>query len=132
MLPPQPDPNLKSHEAAHARAPRTDPAWVGLGARETGATLRGVSGTPLRALNATIEAARAGQAGKGFALVANEVKELAKETGRATEEIAKNVETIQSDTKEAVQAIGEGGTSIDTISEMQVAVAAAVKGPHAH
>jgi methyl-accepting chemotaxis protein len=83
--------------------------------------------TNLLALNATIEAARAGEAGKGFAVVANEVKELAKETAKATEEIGRKIEAIQSDTKSAVQAIGEIGSIINQISDISNAIASAVE-----
>jgi methyl-accepting chemotaxis protein len=83
--------------------------------------------TNLLALNATIEAARAGDAGKGFAVVAGEVKELAQETARATDEIGKRVGAIQSDSAAAVAAIGEIGAVIDQINATQTAIAAAVE-----
>ena len=83
--------------------------------------------TNLLALNATIEAARAGDAGKGFAVVANEVKELAKETSKATEDIVSRVETIQTDTSKAVDAIGLVSEIITQISESQNAIAGAVE-----
>ncbi|MEM7204122.1 MAG: PAS domain S-box protein [Planctomycetota bacterium] len=83
--------------------------------------------TNLLALNATIEAARAGEAGKGFAVVANEVKELAKETAKATEDISQKIEAIQTDTKGAVDAIGEIGTIIERINDIQTTIAGAVE-----
>ncbi|MCK6545887.1 methyl-accepting chemotaxis protein [Myxococcota bacterium] len=83
--------------------------------------------TNLLALNATIEAARAGEAGKGFAVVANEVKELAKETAKATEDIGRKIEAIQTDSQESVQAIGQIGTIIDQINDLQSSIASAVE-----
>ncbi|MFB9364055.1 methyl-accepting chemotaxis protein [Actinoplanes nipponensis] len=83
--------------------------------------------TNLLALNATIEAARAGDAGKGFAVVASEVKDLAQETAKATEDIVRRVETIQSDTSGAVAAIGEISAIIEQINGIQVTIASAVE-----
>nr|BFE58271.1 HAMP domain-containing methyl-accepting chemotaxis protein [Dactylosporangium thailandense] len=83
--------------------------------------------TNLLALNATIEAARAGEAGKGFAVVASEVKDLAQETAKATEDIVARVGTIQSDTTSAVTAIGEISAIIERINDIQVTIASAVE-----
>ena len=83
--------------------------------------------TNLLALNATIEAARAGEAGKGFAVVANEVKELAKETAKATEDIGRSIESIQTDTEEAIGAIGHITLIIAQINDISSTIASAVE-----
>lgn len=83
--------------------------------------------TNLLALNATIEAARAGDAGRGFAVVANEVKELAKQTANATEDISQRIEAIQTDTKDAVQAITQIIGTINQINDLQSTIASAVE-----
>jgi methyl-accepting chemotaxis protein len=82
--------------------------------------------TNLLALNATIEAARAGEAGKGFAVVASEVKNLANQTGRATEEISKKIVTVQSVSNESVAAIRSIGRIIEQIDQITKTIATAL------
>jgi methyl-accepting chemotaxis protein len=82
--------------------------------------------TNLLALNATIEAARAGEHGKGFAVVASEVKELANQTSKATEEISSQINEIQGATNEAVHAIAGIATTMEQVNEYTNSISIAV------
>lgn len=104
---------------------------LGGSSQEISDVVRAITGiaeqTNLLALNATIEAARAGEAGKGFAVVASEVKDLAQETARATEDIARKVGAIQVDTAQAVTSIEEISQIIASINDYQLTIASAVE-----
>jgi len=83
--------------------------------------------TNLLALNASIEAARAGEAGRGFAVVAGEVKELASQTGKATEQIARQIAAIQGQSQDVAKAIGNISGLISRMSEVNQSIAAAAE-----
>jgi methyl-accepting chemotaxis protein len=120
-------------QRAVAEAEKTNETVRGLAeaAEKIGTVVELITGiaeqTNLLALNATIEAARAGDAGKGFAVVASEVKSLANQTAKATEEISQQINEIQGVAGEAVEAIGGIGKTITEVNEIAATIASAVE-----
>ncbi len=125
--------SLQIARAAVAEAERTDQRVRSLteAAQKIGEVVQLISQiaaqTNLLALNATIEAARAGNAGKGFAVVAGEVKSLANQTARATDDIAAQVTNIQAVTGDTADAIKHIGAVIHEVNEITTAIASAVE-----
>ena len=120
-------------EAAVAQAQQTDGriGKLSRAAQQIGDVVKLITAiaeqTNLLALNATIEAARAGEAGRGFAVVASEVKSLASQTAKATDEISSHILGMQGATQESVAAIKEIGGTISQISDIATSISTAVE-----
>jgi methyl-accepting chemotaxis protein len=123
--------------SAVADANETDDKITGLAkaAQEIGDVVNLISNiaaqTNLLALNATIEAARAGESGKGFAVVATEVKSLAVQTAKATDQIAAQIAAVQNSTGSAVEAIRRNAERMREINRCTMSVAASVQQQNA-
>ncbi len=127
--------NIVSLATDEARATDSEITGLSAGAQKIGDVVKLIRDiaeqTNLLALNATIEAARAGEAGKGFAVVASEVKSLAVQTAKATEDIANHILGVQESTTGAVDAIRQIATRMREINQYTSAVAAAVEQQNA-
>jgi len=127
--------NIVGQATEEARATDGEIAGLASGAQKIGDVvklIRNIAGqTNLLALNATIEAARAGEAGRGFAVVAAEVKSLAVQTAKATEDIASHILSVQTSTTGAVDAIRQIAARMQEINHTTTTVAAAVEEQNA-
>ncbi|PVB60356.1 methyl-accepting chemotaxis protein [Labrenzia sp. 011] len=123
--------NIASSAASQAETTNEQISGLAIVAEDIGEVIALISSiaeqTNLLALNATIEAARAGEAGKGFAVVAAEVKELASQTGKATEEISAKISAIQNETREAVDGIQAISSIIAEMNTVASSIASAVE-----
>ena len=122
---------VAGHAARQANDTNNEVQGLAMAAQKIGDVVKLISEiaeqTNLLALNATIEAARAGEAGRGFAVVASEVKALASQTSKATDEISAQVGSIQSATRTSVEAIDGITRTISKVNEIASAIASAVE-----